>query len=348
MKHIQKILTEKKLDALLITKRENIFYLTGFRGSFGMVIMTKTRCYLITDFRYLVRAKKEVDTKKVSIVDLQDVEKTLSKYKTVGFESDFVTVARFASMKKVYKNIKWIALNNAIGSMRIVKSDSEIKIMKKAQSIAENVLADIKTKLKVGKNEKEIEWEIQTLMRQYGAEGPSFDPIVAFGSNSAIPHHEVTTKKLKMSDTILLDFGVKYKGYCSDMTRVFFLQTPTSKQAKIYNTVLEAQKAALAVIKAGVKAADVDAAARKVIDEAGYSDKFGHALGHGVGVEIHESPSLSTKSDVVLQEGMVVTVEPGIYLEGFGGVRIEDTVVVTKTGYKNFMKVGKEIEGAVV
>lgn len=337
-----------KLSALLITKPDNIFYLTGFRGSFGMVLVTQKKTFLITDFRYLIRAKKEVDTKKIEIVNLVDAQKLINKYKTIGFESGYVTVARFKRMKKVYPKITWKAQDGLIEKMRIVKSDDEVKKMKKACQIGDKVLSLIKKELKVGITESTVEWRIRELIREHGGEGVSFDPIVAFGTHGSIPHHEVTNRKLKKGDAILLDFGVKYKGYCSDMTRMVYTSKPNAKQKLVYETVLEAQEKALKAVKAGVKISDLDKIARDHISDAGYGDKFGHSLGHGVGVEIHEEPSVSTNGNGRLVEGMAITIEPGIYLAGWGGVRIEDLVIVTKKGCKILTKSGKEIVDSII
>lgn len=348
IKLLQQELKKKKLSAFLITKPENVFYLTGFKGSFGMILLTPSKCTLITDSRYLLRAQKEIDTRHIQIANIADGQRLIKKYKTIGYEDSFVTVARLKYMKKNYPKASWKPFPNAVEKLRIIKTAKEIKLMQKASQMGDAIFQEIKNSLSVGVTEKEIEWQILELIRLMGGEGASFDPIVAFHTHGAIPHHEVTDRKLKKGDSILLDFGVKYKGYCSDMTRMLYTAKPTAKQARIHNLVLEAQEAGVHAVKAGIKTANLDAVSRDIIADRGFGDHFGHSLGHGVGGEIHEAPNISTRSKEKLEAGMVITIEPGIYLPRWGGVRIEDMVVVTEKGCKVLTKTSKKLEDSII
>jgi Xaa-Pro aminopeptidase len=322
------------LDALLITKPENVFYLTGFRGSFGQFFLTVKQCYLITDFRYLIRAKKELQSKKnlfsVEIVEVVEAKKIIERHKQIGFEENHLTVSYLKQIKKKYPNSKWRGVAEIIENKRYIKTETEIKKIKKAAAIGDKVMRRLPQIMRLGMTEKDLVWEIKRLIHEYGGDDVSFPPIVAFGKNSAIPHHESGNTKLKTGDMVLFDFGVKYQGYCSDLTRIVFTTPPRDKELKIYNIVLEAQKRALEFIKPGVIIADLDKKARDFIQQNKYAAQFGHALGHGVGIEIHEKPTVNFNNKDKLEEGMVITIEPGIYIEGMGGIRIEDLVVVRK------------------
>ena len=234
---------------------------------------------------------------------------------------------------------KWQTIKNTPEKMRLTKDKSEIHALKKSQQINGETLKRIKKLCKPGLTELEIAWKIKTIGHDLGTEDISFEPIVAFGPSSSSPHHQNGNRKLKKRDIVLIDMGMKYKGYCSDMTRTFFLGKPTTQQENVYQKVLDAQLAGIAQIKAGAKAASVDKAARKSMGED--EKYFGHSFGHGIGLDVHESPNLSSKSKDILKENMIVTAEPGIYLPGKFGVRIEDMGRVTKTGYENFTKIVK-------
>ncbi|MBT6068800.1 aminopeptidase P family protein, partial [Candidatus Peregrinibacteria bacterium] len=311
----------------------------------------KTKNYFITDARYKQEAKKLKGKLKFELI-IQDknfkelFQKGLKKHrvKHMYFEAEDMTISRLKSFKKLFeKGIKFKETESEIAkNMRVQKNRSEILKTRKAQQIIEKVFKQIKKELKPKQTEKNVAWRIKELCQKYGAEDISFKPIVAFGPNSASPHHTPTDHKLRKGEPVLIDMGARYQGYCSDMTRMIFTNKPTKEQTEVYNTVLKAQTAAIKAIAPGIKASSIAKIAKKIIEDAGYKES--HSLGHGVGIEVHDPPtSLSIKSKDILREGMIVTIEPGIYLPGKFGVRIEDMGVVTRTGIKIFTKTPKKL-----
>jgi Xaa-Pro aminopeptidase len=326
----------------LITHLTNIRYLTGFTGSSGFLLVGKSKNYFFTDFRYQKIAEKLSKSKtrlpfEFVLMD-KDFRETLNKctsrVKTIEFESAHLSVDQLKSWKKRFKGKKLVPAKSITETKRLQKDKNEIRYMKQSQKINEQTLTEIKKLLKPGLTEQEIAWKIKVIGHDFGAEDISFEPIVAFGANSAVPHHQNTRKKLKKSDIVLIDMGMKYKGYCSDMTRTFLPKKPSALQVEVYQKVLDAQKAAIKAVKSGVKVAKLDQIARDSMGE--FAEYFGHSLGHGIGLDVHESPGVSTRSKEVLKENMVVTMEPGIYLPGKFGVRIEDMGRVTQSAYDNF------------
>ncbi len=328
-------LKKQKLDGVLISSVHNIIYLTGF-SSFSIeereafLIITPNAQYIITDPRYSEAVRNQVKDFKLLETSYQTPFKThlenlVKKHqlKTLGTEEDNLTVAEAKRFKK-YFNLKSFDTSN----LRKIKTAEEIKKIKKACEIGDKAFKHILGQIKVGVTEKQIALELEDFFRKNGAD-KSFETIVAFGKNSSVPHHQTGETKLlkKEGQFVLLDFGVKYQNYCSDMTRTIFFGKASEKQKKIYQTVLKAQQEASAVIKKGVKASKVGEAADQVITSQDYPS-IPHGLGHGVGLEIHESPTLSPKSEDILVPGMVFSIEPGIYLAGFGGVRIEDLFTI--------------------
>ncbi len=324
----------------LITSPENILYLSGFTGSFGQILLTGNKKYLFTDFRYLLRAKKE--SQDFIIKDIKEAKPIFREHKIIYFEKNHLTFLKLENLRSIYPNIDFRPMDIDID--RSIKTDKEIALIKKAANIGNKIYRDLIKYIRIGVTELDLVSKIHVLLYKYGATDVSFKPIVAFGKNTATPHHESTIKKLNEGESVLLDFGVKYKGYCSDMTRMVFTSNPTSKMKEIYNIVKTAQLKGLNSIKPGIKISDIDKTAREYIENKGYGKYFGHALGHGVGIEIHENPSISYKNDVTLKENMVITIEPGIYIENFGGVRIEDLVVVKRTGAMILTKISKNIK----
>lgn len=369
----------KKLpDASLITNRTNIAYLSNFTGSSGFILIAKNKSYLFTDSRYIEKAKstlkkgiKIINTTKVwkNPKELQkNWQKILKKHKIkiLGIEEDNLTIAQFKKFKKISpKKLKFTNISGKNEEKREIKSKREIAFIKKSQRINEKVFIEIKKKIeqyskkqprstkrsevpdkqevfaqaKTPLTEKNLAWKIKELGRKFGADDVSFDPIVAFGKHTSIPHHNPNNTKLKKDDIILIDMGMKYKGYCSDMTRMIFTAKPTEKQKKIYNLVLKAQKIGIEKIRAGITGKKADKFTRSIIEKAGYGKKYGHAGGHGIGLDIHEQPSLTETYKKTLKENSIITVEPGIYLEGKFGIRIEDILLITKNGNKNLTKI---------
>ncbi len=330
-----------------ITSKINIQYLTGFAGTFGFAVQKNKKIHLFTDSRYTGLAQQlEKNPPRLpfqfiewNVQGKEKLQKMLAKEPEVFFEDQHLTVSALKNWKKLALKSKWKPTQNPIENLRKIKTEDEIKKLKKSQEINEKVLDCIKKWLKPGMRETEVAWQVQVLAHELGAEGLSFDTIVAFGPNSAVPHHQPTDRKLQKNDLVLMDMGMSFEGYASDMTRSFFMGKPSTEQARVYDLVLRSQEAGIQAVRAGVKCADVDAASREVMGkEARY---FTHSLGHGIGMEVHETPSLSSKSKDILEENMIVTVEPGIYLPGKFGVRIEDMGRVTKTGYENFTRAEK-------
>ncbi len=334
LKKIQKEIRRLKLGAALITKPENVRYLCGFVGTNGRLLVTPSKALLITDFRYLRSAKKQIP-KGVEIYDQKNgLKKLMGRYKKIGFEEHDLKTKYFLHYKKEFKGVRFVPVSGLVESFRMIKSREEIKIIRKAVSIAnKSYLQFIKT-IRTGQTEDEMEWNLLMICRQLGADGFSFPPIISFGKDTADVHHAKNPKrKLKKGERVLIDFGIKYQGYCTDMTRMIYRDKMSFIEHKIYSTVLEANKAAIRAIKVGVRLKDIDMIAREVIRKAGYGHLFGHSTGHGVGLEVHEEPRVSESSDQVIQPGMLITIEPGIYSDRLGGgVRIEDMVYINEKG----------------
>lgn len=347
-------------DALLLTHHANIEYLTDFKSSnvFALVINKKTT--LFTDGRYLEKAQSlgRAGKARVGSFDVVDmgakdfllkIEKIQKSHRlnALRYEANHITVARLNRFKKCFKKGKWMPDQGTIEAKRALKSKEELRWIEKAQRISEQIFYSLKTILKPSVTELQIAQAIKTRAYEYGADEISFEPIVGFGNHSSIPHHENTTRKFKKGDLVLIDMGMFYHRYASDMTRMIFTRSPTPEQEKIYNLVLKAQTTAIEAMKPGVHCDDIDTLARKIISDAGYGKTFVHSLGHGIGREVHEAPTLSTRSKDILKAGMVVTSEPGIYLPRKFGVRIEDMIAITSNGYKNLTRVPKAIRDCI-
>lgn len=348
---LKNYLESKGLDALLISNKYSLRYFTGFTGTTGIALAFPEKRFFFTDFRYLTQAKEEVEPKGFTVVKVErGAVEALAEYiknsgiKNLGIEDMYVTVADYNIYKEKFQDVELITVENSVDKLRMIKTEEEIGFIKKAVEIGDKVFAFAIGKLKVGTIEKDLAAEMELQMKKLGGEGPSFETIIASNHRSALPHGVASEKAVEKEGFVKFDFGVYYNGYVSDMTRTVYLgENPSEKHLDIYNTVLEAQRMACNAVKAGVSCADLDKIARDYISEKGYGELFGHGLGHGIGVYIHEHPSVNGKSDVILEEGMVITIEPGIYVEGFGGVRIEDDVVVRKEFGEILNKTPKEL-----
>ncbi|WP_408954663.1 M24 family metallopeptidase [Natroniella sp. ANB-PHB2] len=341
-------LKKEKIDALLVNDPANRRYLSGFTGTAGSLLITQQDAMLVTDFRYTEQA--EVEAADYEIIEFNDSKLEMlsqlineQQIEILGFEAEHETYDQYLKYQdKLDLELK--ATKGLVKEIRKVKDQTEVTKIKEAVQITEEAFFEIQQSLQPGVIERDIAAELEFLLRKKGASGKSFDFIVASGKRSALPHGVASEKEIEVGDLVTIDFGCLYKGYCSDMTRTVVVgDGPTKKQKEVYYTVLEAQQESLKGIKAGVKASDVDQVARDIITKASYGDYFGHGLGHSVGLEIHEGPRLSPKDDTVLEPGMVLTVEPGIYLPDWGGVRIEDIVVVTEDGCQVLNKFNKEL-----
>jgi Xaa-Pro aminopeptidase len=344
---LRQALVEHQIDALLITSGYNRRYITGFTGTAGVAIISQEQAVFITDFRYTEQAETEIrgfDIVQHSKTLIEEVSVQLEKIgaKKVGFEKDDMTYAMFESYQKAV-NSELVPVSGLIEKIRLIKTPQEIKIIKAAADIADAAFKHIITFIAAGKTELEVSNELEFFMRKQGASSSSFDIIVASGLRSALPHGVATKKIIEKGDFVTLDFGALYNGYVSDVTRTVAIGEPSDHLKEIYQIVLDSQLLALEKIKPGMTGIEADAVARDYIKSKGYGEAFGHSLGHGIGLEVHEGPGLSFRSDVVLEEGMVITIEPGIYLPGVGGVRIEDDSVMTATGNNKLTHSTKEL-----
>lgn len=337
-----------KLDAIVVTGESNRFYFTQFDCSFGAVIITPQTRILILDSRYELAAQKEVKDFEIEVSNYSELYNRIYinlvrlGVKTVGFE-ETMPYAEYTELKSTLKGFTLKAAAKAIQRVRAVKSRHEIELISRSQQIAEHALQKAISRLKVGMTERELAAEINYEMVMGGADKYSFETIAAFGANSAMPHHVPDDTKLERNDVVLVDMGAKQHGYCSDMTRTFcFGDEPKEPLESIYAIVKEAQEYAIKYLRPGMTGHEVDALAREIITANGYGKDFGHGLGHGVGVDIHEFPRCGVGSTDVLEENMIVTVEPGIYLPDIGGVRIEDFLVVQKEGALNLTNYEKK------
>jgi len=332
-------LVEKKVEAIFISQPENRYYLSGFDGSAGFLLVTSQEAILATDFRYIEQVKRQSPDYRIFQIngDLADwfpelmVGLSLSK---LGFEDRHLTFATHRQLSEIAGKfqppLKLVPLDWLVESLRLVKEPEEIELITRAAEISDNAFRHIESIIHAGMTEKEVAWEIEKFMRENGSEAVPFDIIVASGPNSALPHAHPSPRAIQSGEPILIDIGARVEGYASDLSRTVCLGTPDDTFKKVYDIVLSAQLAVSAIMKEGMTGEQVDTLAREVIEQAGYGKAFGHALGHGVGLAAHESPRLGPGSTETLTSGMVFTDEPGIYLPGWGGVRIEDLVVMEK------------------
>lgn len=338
------------VESVLVTSDVNRRYFTGMKSSAGAVLAFRDKAYLLIDFRYIEKARETVKTAEVveSKEFYKEVSELLRKHgvRNMAIEAQEVTVSRLNAMKKHLKCVEIIetdVLSNAINKLRMIKDEEEIGYIRKAQEIAEAAFEEILGFIKEGVTEREIALELDRLMLEKGAEGISFDTIALAGENTSMPHGVPSDKKVQKGEFVLMDFGAVYNGYHSDMTRTVCVGEPDEEMVKIYNIVLEAQQAAIEAAKAGITGAELDAVARRHICDAGYGEYFGHSLGHGVGLDIHEMPNAAPRFEKKLEKDTVITIEPGIYIAGKFGVRIEDFVILTENGCINLTKSAKNI-----
>ncbi len=330
-------LAEKELDAIFITQAQNRRYLSGFHGTAGYLIITEKQAILATDFRYTEQAEAEAPDFKIHRINggIKDWLPTLVSelnIKRMGFENWDVTFEIYRQLRSVLRKanraIKLVPTDNFIEAIRAVKESEEIEFITKASDITDVAFESVVTRLDPAMTEKQLAWELEKSLREHGSESIPFDVIVGSGPNAALPHAKPSDRVIGDGGPIVIDMGAKYRGYASDLTRTVYCGEATDKFIEIYFIVLKAQQKAIENIKSGINGKAADALARKVIEKAGFGNAFGHSLGHGVGFAEHEMPYLSPSSKEKLTDGMVFTVEPGIYLSGWGGVRIEDTVVM--------------------
>ena len=348
LQEVRKHLEASRLDALLVSHLPHVRYLTGFSGSNGLCVVTLNRQYFLTDNRYREQSKTEIDDFEILVTSdtlLKAARKRgmINGKKKIGFESQYLSVSMFENLKKLFPSASFVSKRSVIETIAAVKEESEIEAIKRAAAITDKVFRKVLLALKPGVRELDISAEISYWHQRFGADGDAFESIVASGPRGALPHGRATEKRILKGEFVTLDFGCRCKGYNSDLTRTVAVGTPTERGRKIYRTVLDAQRMAIEATRPGVLARNLDRVARRHIHQKGFGKYFNHSLGHGLGIEIHEPLRLSVKSKDVVKVGNVFTIEPGIYIQGFGGVRIEDDVVVRESGCEVITKSPKEL-----
>ena len=335
---------------MLITGISNRFYFTNFHSSAGALLVSRDEAFFLIDFRYYEKAKQVIKGAKTVLCEnlkkqaLEILKK--ASIEILFLETDEVSVDTFSALRDTFEGLvvsKDNKINKAISDLRSIKSKDEIASIKAAQAITDESFSYILERIEAGRTEKEIALDVEFYARKNGSDGVAFDFIVVSGKNSSLPHGVPTEKRLQKGDFLTMDFGARVNGYCSDMTRTVAVGNISNEQKSVYNTVLEAQNAAFSKIKAGAVCRDIDAAARELIYKSGYDGCFGHGLGHSLGIDVHESPAFNTRDNTPLKSGMIITVEPGIYLEDKFGVRIEDMVLITAHGFENLTKSPKNL-----
>lgn len=348
LEKLQALLTYD-LDALLLTSNANRQYATGAAIDEGMLLITDTTCLFITDSRYLETAQNQLPNFSVKEVNSEHsyyshIQSFLNEKKlhTIGIEEKNISYSSYLFMNEQI-DAKLLPCQNKIDALRSIKEPWELEIMQRAQDITDNVFADIIKMIQPNITEKELEAELIYRMYRLGAQGLSFQPIVVSGPNTSMPHGVAGNRKIQVGDFVTMDFGIKYEGYCSDMTRTIAVGKATDTMKKVYETVLLAQTTGISATFAGKTGREIDGAARKIIVDAGYGSYFGHSYGHGLGLEIHEAPNCSPSNNNPIPAYAVVSAEPGIYLPGQFGVRIEDVVIVTESGALDITHSTKEL-----
>jgi len=335
---MENVLEIKELDAFYVTNLVNVEYLTGFTGSAGAVLITKDATYFATDGRYKTQSQQEVrkDVKIIMTNAGESLAEALSKevsIETMGIEANYVTLDAYQEIKSKFDGVSIKLISGLLEKKREIKTQDEIAKTKEAVKITDLAFESLMSEELIGKTEIDIKNFLEAKMYELGGTGLAFDMIVASGENAAKPHATPSMKKIEKGDILTVDFGAKYKGYCADMTRTFFVSKPKRKKlVKVHYTVKEAMEAQIAMVAPGVSTNAIDKVGRDIINNQGYEGKFSHGTGHGFGIDVHETPYLNQVVDNVLKEGMIITIEPGIYIEGMGGVRIEQDLLVTADG----------------
>ncbi len=337
--NLRSAMTGRRLDALLVTEANNYRYLTGFTGTAGFLLITADATTLATDFIHIEQARMEVSAP-VETVRVKSMTEGLPglldgiSNGVVGFDPEHVTFAQYRRLESLVgdRGLQLVPAEGMVESLRAQKDSEEIACIETACEIADKAMDFIAARIHAGMSEKQAAWELNAFLHECGSEDMAFDIIVASGRNAALPHARPTSRAISEGEPVVIDLGARVGGYCSDLSRTLCVGPRPERLAFIYEVVLKAQTAALEEVSPGMKGDQADGVARKIIQEAGLAEFFGHGLGHGVGLAVHEQPRLGVKSDDILVENMVVTIEPGIYVPGWGGVRIEDTVIVRASG----------------
>ncbi len=345
---LRAVLKEQNMDALIIESEVNRQYISNFSGSSGWAIVSLDQAKFVTDFRYIEQATKEctafeiINNKRQALPTIKQALQDM-KVARVGFEAEHTSYATFEAWKHTLDNVELVATKGLVEKLRLYKEKAELAIMRQAAQLSDDAFAHVIKMIKPGIREIDVASELEYYLRKHGAKGSGFDIIVASGKRGALPHGRASEKVIEAGDMVTIDFGAHYKGYHSDMTRTFAVGEPDPKMKEIYEIVLKAELEGVNRVKVGMTGKEVDALTRDIIKEAGYGEYYGHAAGHGLGMDVHEAPAVSMLSETVLEPGMVITIEPGIYVEGLGGVRIEDDVVLTENGIEILNKTPKEL-----
>jgi len=350
LQKLRQSLAEKEIEAILISQPENRYYLSGFDGSSGFLLITPEKAILATDFRYIEQAKGQTPEYEIFQI-ANDIANwfpelvTGLRLKRLGFEANHITFAMYHKFSYVLEEMEYqlgmIPLDSVVESLRAIKEPEEIELITKAVEMSDNAFEHIEDKIHTGMSEKEAAWEMEKFLREQGSQTIPFDIMVASGPNSALPHAKPSSRTIDSGEPVLIDIGANVEGYFSDLSRTICLGSPDDTFNKVYQAVLGAQSAAITQIEENMAGDQADSLARTVVEQAGYGDAFGHGLGHGIGLASHESPRLGPNSTDELTSGMVFTIEPGIYLPGWGGVRIEDTVVMENNKIRAISKARK-------
>lgn len=346
-------LREQEIQAVLVTDVANVTYLTGFRGDDSALVLTDGRQWFITDSRYTEQAAAEAPQCELvqrteSLIKAAAEVLERSGATSLAVEGDALSYANYVRLADALDGVEPVPKENLVEALREVKDEDEIERIRQAVAVAEAAFRDVTSQLAAGQSELAVATALDNAMRRRGARKAAFESIVAARERSSLPHAQATDARIEPGDAVLFDWGAERDLYCSDTTRVVFLAPPGDRWRQVYTTVLDAQRKAIGAIRAGAAMKDVDAAARDHIADAGHGDHFGHGLGHGVGLRVHERPSVNQRADATLAEGMVITVEPGIYLPGWGGVRIEDLVCVRKDGAEVLTTLPKDLDAMVL
>ena len=344
---IQSIVEEKDIEGILCFSQENIRYLTGFSGSEGYLLAGKDANLLLVDSRYITQAHEETRDCRVSLIDkgIKGVAAQISALglKRLGFEAQSLSVALFEQLQEQLQVTEMVPMKDELERLRGLKADEEITLIKKAVQVAEEAWKKVLGMVKQGTREDELALELEYCIKQGGAEGITFDIIIAAGPRAALPHAKPTKQPIAEGDIVLFDFGARYRGYCSDESCTVIADRATEEQKRIYTIVKDAHDRAIEQVRPGVRLAAIDAAARDHINQSGHGEHFGHGTGHGVGLAVHEWPAVGKDSRDVAEAGMIFTIEPGIYIPGWGGVRIEDMVLVTPDGCEVLTTIPKDL-----
>jgi len=348
MNNLRKKMKNADLDGFIILDRSNTFYFSGFQGTSSIIILMSDVALFLTDSRYYDHAKKSLPPFFEVLLQKNDGRDQIKSFFSargklhIGFEPS-ISYAKHKWLLRAVKPARLLEAGNIISAQRDIKDETEIKNIRKAASITDRCFRMVCKNIKPGMTERQIAINIKRFFEDSGAEGESFPTIVASGPNAAMPHHRSSKRKFKKGDVVLLDMGCRIAGYCSDLSRTIFLGSVSEPEKEIYKIVQQAQKIGVNAVRPGISAKELDGLVRQSITDAGYGESFGHNTGHGVGIEIHESPLIGPLSDIILKKGMILTIEPGIYCPGFSGVGIEDMVLVTGEGGKLLSRCSRKL-----